>query len=335
MAHVELIPLQAQDTWGEALRGIPHSFHHTWDYAHAMHRTTGYPTFLYCVRDATARIACPLVEREFAGYVDVATPSGLSGFVGTGSWSQFASHWQDFVHTREYVSGYVGLHPLFVPPELGEDARQHNSIYVLDLDLGRERLLRRMDQNRRRQLRGWDERASRFVLDQDAISEFLVASYEPFMRRVQARAPHLAAETLDLLCRCESCIAVGTPSSPGLDAVAVFAATPYAGDFVLNVATQDGRRRATDLLWYGVRALIDRKVPVLNLGGGAREDDEIARAKQRWRPRRLPLLSLRQVYRPDAYAELCRLGGVNAAAAGDYFPAYRSPVAKRDARTAT
>ena len=64
---------------------------------------------------------------------------------------------------------------------------------------------------------------------------------------------------------------------------------------------------------------------MLNLGGGAREDDDVAKAKQRWRPKRLPMRSLRQVFRPDAYTELCRRANVNPAIEHGYFPAYRSP----------
>ena len=324
MAQLDLIPLAAAEAWNDALNGIPHGFHHTHDFAYAMHLTTGYPTFLLSVRDGETRMACPLVEREFAGHVDVATPSGLSGFVGTAAWSWFAPHWSDFVRERGYVSGYIGLNPLFEPADLGPQTHSHNTIYVLRLELGPEALMGRMDRNRRRELRGWNARAPDFMLDRGAISEFLADNYEPFMRRVQARPPHLTREAIDCLCRSENCLVVGTGPSLGLDSAFVFGTTPYAGDCLINVATGAGRARTTDLLWYGVGALVDRKVPVLNLGGGAREGDDIARAKQRFRPERLSLRSLREVYRPDDYAELCRLADVELAA-NQYFPAYRSP----------
>lgn len=325
VAQLDLIPLEARQAWNEALDGIPHSFHHTQDFAYAMHLTTGYPTFLLLVRDGETRLVCPLVEREFAGYVDVATPSGLSGFAGTGRWSRFAPPWNDFVHDRRYVSGYIGLHPLFAPPDLSADAHSHNSIYVLCLDLGLEELLLRMNRNRRRELRGWETRARDFVLDRDALSDFLAVSYEPFLRRLQARSPHLAPQTLDFLCRSDGCLVAGTAPAGRLDGVFVFGATPYAGDCLINVTTGKGRRHTTDLVWYGVDALIEKQVPVLNLGGGARDDDGVAKAKQRFRPERLPLRALRQVYRPDAYAELCALARVDASSEGDYFPAYRAP----------
>jgi hypothetical protein len=335
MPHQELIPLGARGEWAAALQGIPHGFHHTWEHCKAWHVTTGYRTFLYCFRDRGTRMLCPLVERELAGYIDIATPSGLAGFVGTGSWSRFAPHWSAFVREQGYVSGYIGLHPLFEPADMPDPVSPHNSLYVLDLKLGREELLRRMDRNRRRELRGWERRASDFVLDRDVLGQFLSVTYEPFMREVGARPPHLSVEALDLLCRSETCLAVGSRSDSGLGAVYVFGATPYVGDCLINVATPEGRRRATDLLWYGACALADRQVPLLNLGGGARDDDSVARAKQRFRPDRLPLRALREVYRPSAYADLCRIAGVEPTAASDYFPAYRSPLASQVADATT
>jgi hypothetical protein len=294
-----------------------------------MHLTTGKPTFLYVLDFPAGRIVCPLVEREFNGYLDVATPSGLSGFVGIGPWSEIARKWSDFVRERGYVTGYIGLHPLFEPSDIGRVAVQHNSIYFLDLTMGRDALLRRMDRNRRRELRGWELRKNEFVFDRGAISAFLVAAYEPFMRQMSARSVRLAPQTLDALSRSERCVAVATASAGRIDAAYLFAATRYAGECLINVATPNGRTRATDLMWYGVSTMIDRGVPQLNLGGGAQENDSVAKAKQRFGPHRLPLRSLRQVYRPDVYAELCRQVEVDPTDENAYFPAYRSPAAGR------
>ena len=147
------------------------------------------------------------------------------------------------------------------------------------------------------------------------------------MSRVQARSPVLSEGALNLLCRSDSCIAVATRGAAGLDAAALFGATRSAGEFLINVATADGRQRTADLIWYGISALIDRGIPQLNLGGGVSEGDSLAGAKQRYRPQRLPLRSLRQVYRPDTYAELCRDSGVSETVP-DYFPAYRAPAVR-------
>jgi hypothetical protein len=324
VSYDPFVPLEERDAWDQALQGISHGFHHTWEFAYAMHLTTRFPSFLYSLCNTEGRVVCPIVEREAGGFVDIATPSSLSGFVGSGSWVEFVPHWSAFVQEREYVCGYVGLHPLFDGLGAGKYAFGHNSIYLLDLTVGRDELLRRMDRNRVRQLRGWEARATRFVLDREAISRFLVATYEPFMRRVEARPPYLSHATLDFLCNSDGCIAVGVASSRRIEAVYLFGVTPYGADCLINVATDEGRRHATDLLWYGVNELLERKIPLVNLGGGSRENDDVAKSKQRFGPQRMPLRALRQIYRPEAYAELCRSAGVHAASSIDYFPAYRA-----------
>jgi hypothetical protein len=61
----------------------------------------------------------------------------------------------------------------------------------------------------------------------------------------------------------------------------------------------------------------------LNLGGGIRPGDDLAEFKRRFGAVELPLASLRQVYRADAYEELCRAAGVTSERAG-WFPPYRA-----------
>ena len=334
MVEAGVIRVEDREAWRDCLRELPHSFHHTWEHAYALQRTTRYPTLLFHARDRGDRLVCPIVEREFGGHRDIATPSGIAGLLSTGDWSRLEPHWTAFVRKRGYVCGYLGLHPLFEPAGLPGDVRQHNSLYFLDLTLGADALLQQADQNRRRQLRGWEERAEAFVQDRDAIGEFLAVNYEPFMRRAGARDPHLAPETLEILAHADSAVVVGAAGDSGVEAAAVFGATPHAGDFLINVAVPDGRRHATDLVWYGAVALIERGVPVLNLGGGAREDDEVARAKQRWRAERRPLRALRQIYRPDVYEELSQAAGVDPSDEG-YFPRYRSPSARLASGSAT
>ena len=324
MPRHELIPLDARDDWEHHLEGLPHGFHHTWDHAYAMHLSSGDPTFLYSFREGATRVVCPLVERRFGDYVDIATPSGLGGFTGTNVSSSFARHWLDFTSERQYVSGYIALHPLFAPPPLTENAATRNTLYVLDLTAGCEALSKQMDRNRRRQLRGWEQRAAEFTTDRGAIADFLAAHYEPFMRGVNSRELLLTTNALRFLCGSERCLVVGAPSRHELEAVYLFGATPFGGECLVNVATSSGRSHATDLLWWGIRTLGPMGVPALNLGGGVTEDDAIARSKQRFRARRLPLKVLREVYREDVYAKLCRDAGVEASRTADYFPAYRA-----------
>lgn len=313
--------------WRAALEDVPHSFHHSWEHANAIRLSTGDPVFMLELEDDSGRVLrCPLIERELAGTGDVASVSGLGGLVGDASWPEIREGWSEYADEQGWVSAYVGVHPLFEPQGLPLDP-PHNSIYVLRLERGREALLQRMDQNRRRELRGWEERAALLVTEPDAIADFLGRSYEPFMKAVGARPPYLSADALRALCASRDCIAVGAGPADDLQAACLFGVTAHAADWLLGVATPEGRARTTDLVWHAVTILERRGVPILSLGGGAREGDRIAEAKQRFGPERLGIRALRQVFDGTTYARMCDLAGVDAADEG-FFPAYRAPSAR-------
>ena len=117
-------------------------------------------------------------------------------------------------------------------------------------------------------------------------------------------------------------VGAGTPQK--IEAVYVFAHTSYAADCLFNVAVPEGRHYATSLLWWGVNYLKSKRIPLLNLGGGVRENDSIARSKERFGPIKLPFRVLKQVYNREIYEELCRRRGTDPADRMGYFPPYRA-----------
>lgn len=293
-----------------------------------MRATTGYQTFLYCFEDGDVRIVCPLSERGAAGAIDIVTPYGFSGFVGTGTSAHFPAAWKDFVAERGYVCGYIGLNPLFDHGSYyaPEDLHQHNEIYVLDLTLSQDELFRNLSQNRQRQLRHWERIAPTLILDRDALFAFFLDNFDAFFHRKHASAVYqLSRETLAALLDAQDIVLVGAGQAGRVEAVTLFAYSPHTADFLFNVSLPGGQQHSATLLWYGVTQLKALAIPSLNLGGGARPNDGIAQFKQRFGGRGLPLTALKQVYRPDAYAELCRQAGADPADRSGYFPAYRRP----------
>ncbi len=329
MARQKCIPIDSPAEWKEALEGIEHSFAHTWENCYARQLTTGFDTYLYCFEMKNVRIVCPIAERGFGGYTDIATPYGFSGFVGNADCSEFPRYWADFVKEQGYVSGYIALNPVF---ENSTYFRQHevhrsNSLYILDLTLGFDELFANLDRNRKRQLRNWENTWSKFIFDRSALTDFFLANYPEFLRRVNASpANYFSRETLASLCNSDNVFIVGAGEPERIEAVYLFAYTPYVGDSLFNVALPEGRHHATTLLWYGTTYLKSLKIPLLNLGGGVRENDSIAKAKQRFGGRREPFRCLKQVYKPEIYEELCRRVGADPTETTGYFPAYRNPL---------
>jgi hypothetical protein len=289
--------------------------------------TTGYSTYLYCFESATVRIVCPIAERRSDGGLDIVTPYGFSGFIGTGDCADFPSYWREFVRDRGYIAGYISLNPAFENASYYDPGEIYssNSLYFLDLTPSMDELSKRLDRNRRRQLLGSSNEAP-LVFDKSVLTPFVVAGYREFMERLGASPASLfSPETLDFLCGLRNVFAIGAANVIHVQAVNLFSFTSYAGDSLINVALPQGRSHTTRLIWSGIEKLKAMGVPILNLGGGLREGDTIADHKRRYGALPKPFRCLKQIYRPDVYDELCRRAGVEPENRLGYFPAYRMP----------
>ena len=320
----ELIGLDDAARWREALEALPHGWAHTWENCHANFLRTNQQTFLYCAEGAGVRLACPVAERLVDDRVDIVTPSGFSGFVGTGPWPDFADRFRQFARSRGYVCGYIVLNPLYGDESYvdHEEVHPNTYVYVLDLSQGLDVLQGRLSRNRRRELRGWSP--DRHQLDRARLQEFLIRHYGPFMER-RGAAPQYRhdARTLDAICASDNVLLLGSEKDGRVEAVRVVGFTPYGADDLFLISTDEGARHAAGLAWSAVHRLIEMGVPTYNLGGGVRPGDAVAQAKERFRPARLPLNGLQQVYDREGYAELCRRYRLPAGV-HSYFPGYRA-----------
>jgi hypothetical protein len=321
-----LIPLGEPDRWTQALSGLPHGHAHTWGFCHALQLTSGLATYLYTYERGATRVACVLAEREFGGEVDVVTPYGFGGFATSGDCEQFPADWADFARSRGWVCGYLALNPLFCDGRgfALDDVQVHNRLYVMDLRGSDEEVRGRLSENRRRQLRDWASVAATLEHDRGTLADFLLSTYADFFARKGAgSATDLSRDTMGAIAALDDVIMVGAGRAGSLESVAVFGQTAWAGDYLFNVSIPGGERHSAALIWSGAEQLRELGVASLNLGGGIRPGDELAEFKRRFGASELPLVSLRQVYSPDVYEDLCRRAGVSADRSG-WFPPYRA-----------
>jgi hypothetical protein len=317
----DLIPLAQPERWARALAELPHGHAHTWGFCRAVQLTSGLPTHLYRHEDGAARAVCPLAEREHAGEVDVVTPYGFGGLATSGDLGGLPDDWAGFARSRGWICGYLAVHPQ-LGDALGfadEEVHAHTSVYVMDLRGSEADVRARLSENRRRQLR---ERPA-LVDDRERLTEFLLAEYAGFFeRRGAGAATDLARATMAAIAALDDVLIVG--AGEPLQAVALFGHTPHGADYLFNVSVPGGERHAVHLIWWAVERLRELGVESLNLGGGVRPGDDLAEFKRRFGGVERPLVSLRQVYRPDAYERLCRAAGVSPERSG-WFPPYRAP----------
>jgi hypothetical protein len=303
---------------------IPHVFGHTWGSCHAL-GLGGDPAALYVAEEGGVKVACPLIEREIDGRLDIATPYGFSGLTGTGPWPGFTDRWRAFAAERGYVAGYLAVNPLFGDDSYAdpETVTVANETFVLDLRQGVEGVWAGLSTNRKRQLRNW--RAEDYAVDGDGAAEFFVEQYPLTMERKEAAARHrFPAETLATLCELPNTLLVSARGERGLESVSIFGFTPYAGDFLFNAALPGCAHHSVALIWSAVHLLVERGVPWFNLGGGMSPGDSLADFKRRFGATPLPMRAVKAVYDQAAYGELCRRHGGDPEDRDGYFPAYRN-----------
>ena len=327
VTNQKCIPLDSPAEWKNALKGIKHAFAHTWENCHAMRLTTSFRTYLYCFKADNVRIVCPIAEREFEGHVDIVTPSGFSGFVGTGYCADFPQYWRQFARERGYVCGYIGLNPIFGNKTSfdSNELYSYNNIYILDLTLSREELFSKLSTGRKGQLKQWESISAGLVLDKRALKDFFLANYLEFFRQKGATSAYaFSSATLERLFALDSVVMVGAGPAESIEATTVFTYTPYAADYLFNISLPEGRHHSTALVWYGVNYFKSIGIPILNLGAVVHPDDGLAKFKERFGAKKLALSCLKQIYDSTTYANLCARVGADPAGRTGYFPAYRS-----------
>jgi hypothetical protein len=328
MISQKYIPLESFTEWKNALHGITHAFAHTWENCHAMSLTTGFRTYLYCFEAENVRIVCPIAEREFEGHVDIVTPYGFSGFVGTGDCGDFSQHWREFARERGYVCGYIGLNPIFENKTYfdSNELYSYNNIYVLDLRLDRDRLFSNLYKNRKRDLKKWEKMSGQLITDKTLLKDFFLANYSEFFKRKRATSAYdFSKSTLKFLLELENVVILGAGKPERVEAISTFTYTPEVADGFLHTSLAEARHHSAALIWYASIYFKSIGIPLLNIGGGRQANDSLAWFKERFGSRKMTLSCLKQIYDPAIYADLCARVGADPADTTGYFPAYRSP----------
>lgn len=321
-----LIPIESESEWKDALKDIRHSFYHTRESCYAMHLTTGYRTYLYSFEHEGIRIICPVSEREFGGYTDIVTPYGFSGFAGNEDYPGFQNYWKEFVKEKKYVCGYISLNPALTNSTYysGQDAYKSTNLFYIDLKLSLTELFENLDSNRKKIIKNFRKYEAGFIYDRNILTKFFTDNYYDFLKRINAsQANYFSKETLEYICSLENVYMVGTGTEERTEAVYLFAYTGSEGLCLFNVALPEGRQYASLLLWSGLKFFRSKKIPLMNLGGGIKEDDSVALSKERFGAYKLPFYNLKEIYDKEIYEKLCLQKGFKSDDKSGYFPAYR------------
>jgi hypothetical protein len=296
-----------------------------------MHLSHKLPAFLYCAESEGVRVVCPFIERPIGEYVDVATPYGFSGFAGNGDFPELPSYWDQFVRSRGYVSAFIALHPLFFRPcyTRAEETHELKALYFLNPALGREELLRHCSEKRRLFLRKWEKSGIRIITDRTQLVRFALENYRGFFERKMADASYdLARATLQFLLPLHSVLLTGAAQGDEIEAFHLAACTPYVAESLFYFDLPDADPRCIGLDWEAVKRLQAMGIGAFSLGGGRNHGDTIDEFKRRFGGESRPLRALKQVIRPEVYAQLCAGSAGDANERDGYFPPIAPPPEK-------
>ena len=291
-----------------------------------MFLSTGQPTYLFCAESSGVRVVCPYVERAVDGQVDIATPYGFSGFVGNGVIPRLSEHWRSFAESRGYVCAFLSLHPLFaLTREIeAKSVSELKEIYVLDTTKDISLLLAACDRSRRRSLRHWQSNVCLYT-HRPQLKTFLMANYADFFARKQANSEYrFSRSAMEFLLDQENVQMIGAGSDSALEAVNVFALSPYGAEGLFNVCHSEGRHHGTGLIWEALLQVQRRQIPFFNLGGGLVRGDPLAQFKSRFGANSCLAYAVRQVLDAARYRKLCKEHGADPQSRDGYFPPYRA-----------
>jgi hypothetical protein len=320
-SHV--VPVNDEVGWNDALRFVPHAYWHTWQANRALHLGSRHEIFLFVYVDEGlgSRSVLPFAIRRWRDTLDVFSPGGVSGFATNGPSPDARLAWESFARDHHFVCGYFALHPILGIPDMHRDLAITNELFLLDMRGGAMAAVAAFHPDTRRRLKNWRQSGLSVEQNRALLTRFLQDEYEPFMRTSGAREASIwPRATLDAICEDSNTFLVGVSDEDGICAASIFTRTPHCAEYLANVRVRQGKAYAPLLITAALEWLESWNVPWLNLGGGVKRGDSIARSKLRLHPQSVPLWSAREIYSPADYD---RLAGQDERLT-NYFPSYRS-----------
>jgi len=309
-----LIETEDVKAWDMALAGIPHGIAHTRGFVACLARSTGIKVRLFVAESDNGRAVCPIAERSYQGTLDVYSPYGFGGFVGSGVLTGLRNAWSLFAQGRGYVASYLMQHPVLTPPDISQlwndGVATDRTAFIVDLKCSEEERWRRVSARKRADLRKWIQTA-RPEVDQIALADAFFTLYPAFTRRREMVPLYNFSETaLRELASLPQVFFVGVRDDEGgVCCVALMSATKECGDYLFMAATSAGDVNGSGVLWLGLQELTERGVVACNLGGGIQEGDGVGEMKRRLGGRAQPLSGIKEVFDMDRYHAVCDAAG--------------------------
>jgi serine/alanine adding enzyme len=302
---------------------IPHSFFHSNDCIKAICKTHPLESTIYKFEENDKIAVVPLQHRAYQSYFDKLTPYAYSGLIGNNLDLHFLRRIEQELASEGIIASYITNHPLFTPSSLIVEAHyfKANNSYINDLSLPIEQLVANLNDGKKRQIK---IKNGILISDKSRLLNSFINLYESSMKRLGAGSFYFfSEETIKDLVSCPQTTLLGVIQNDEVVACTLFGHTPYISDFLLNGATDEGRKFSSALLWAGMIEAKEKGIPYFNFGGGITPGDSLEQFKSLFGGQAYPFGAFKFIHDERKYAELCLEKNIlNHTDRSGFFPAY-------------
>jgi hypothetical protein len=282
---------------------------------------SGFLPRLALVSAGGSRMVLPYSERVWGQHRDIATLPGLSGASIVPPSEAPLAQWRAFAAMQGWVSGYIQLSPAS-HPNVPPDARPVNQTHAFLLDSTNWNLRRSASPIIRRKVDAGLRNGAVIVTDRERLTDRLLQLYPETLSWFGA--PQVLSEaTIAQWAHDPQNLILGVAIGGDIEIVHLLHVHGAAAEFHLAGSSVRGRSLSALLYVSAIEQLRDHGVTRFNLGGGGTPNGGLSMFKRWLGARPVPMQSIRQIYDPERYADLCAQAGPP----GDlrWFPAYRAP----------
>ena len=313
---------------------------HSWNYCAALAQSSQLECHLYVGRLRESKVICPVsVRAKEGGYREIISPYGFGGVLMTGSLmneKEFAEEWDQYWKEQGVVTAYIMQHPLCrLHAEVWKSTvHEGPTLFTLDLKLPIEKLWQNMKNAHRYEIRKLQQKHGVHVVsDKQSLHHALFELYPQTLERVGAsEVYYFSRTTLEMLIDMPDALAIGAACDGTVQAMSLFLTANGAADYFLNASSEEGKKYSRLLLWAGMTELQERKIPYLNLGGGAGQGGPLESFKRRFGGVQVRGQVIKQIFDRNRYDYLMKYAATREEQG--YFPPYWKGMAKHGAHKA-
>lgn len=257
--------------------------------------------------------------RSFQNSLDIYSPYGLGGLYCQNLEDGFIFY-NEWAKQNRIITSYLTLDPRIPPPgPTIESLYKNKTLYFLDLTDTYSALSGRYSKSIKAKIN--NKKPITITHASNLPSDAFIELYYSTMKRVQAHGTYFfSTQTLRNLLQSPSTFAIGALNENNdLLCASLFITKGSSADYFINCSNEEGRDLTAALLNTAIKCLKNKGISNLNLGGGARDDDGLAKFKSRFGATPKPFYVYKKIHDIEAYDDLCsKATTLNKS----YFPPY-------------